>query len=125
MLARWLFGVLVNSIQREQKRSGWNGRGEASSFRSGAATTLQHRMRDMADERRKMYQQAQASSGSRALMVVDRKAIAIAERFGKQKTRSTYTVQNGALIAGREAGQRINIPAGRPLSGDSRRLLGQ
>ncbi len=125
LLARWIFGVLIDSIQAEQKASGWTKRGEANSFRVAAASTLATRLRHLADERKAMYEQAKAASNSRALMVVDRKALEIASRFGKQRTRSCsggYS-SSGAAMAGGEAGRRINIPAGRPVGNTSRAML--
>ncbi len=117
LLARWIFGVLVNSILREQQTSGWTARGDANSFRRAAASTLQSRMKLMQRERRAMYEAARETSQSRALVVVDRKANEIAVRFGTQKTRqhSAGYRSSGAAQAGQSAGQRINIPSGRPV----------
>ena len=117
LLARWIFGVLIDSIQSEQRRSGWTKRGEAGEFRTAAASTLAGRMKTLAAERRAAYQEAQAVSGSRALVVVDRKHTEIVKRFGEQKTRSSYSSyrHSGAHEAGSAAGSRINIPAGRPV----------
>ena len=72
-----------------------------------------------------MYEKARVESGSRALVVVDRKQNEIAVRFGHQKTRKTRSSgsSSGASMAGSEAGKRINIPAGRPLGNTSRALL--
>jgi len=121
LLGRWLFGVLVNSIQAEQRNSGWTSRGDASSFRMAAASILQKRLKDLAAERIRMYEQARATSNSRALVVVDRKRSEIVARFGTQKTRSSRSGyhSSGAAVAGQEAGKRINIPAGRPISGSN------
>ena len=117
LLARWLFGVLVQSIQSEQRASGWTARGEAGTFRMAAACTLQDRLMQLARERRAMYEQAKAQSNSRALVVVDRKAGEIMKRFGTQKTQKTghRASSSGAMLAGQSAGQRINIPSGRPV----------
>jgi hypothetical protein len=126
LFARWVFGVLVDSINVEQRKSGWTKRGEASSFRVAAASTIAKRLKELAAERRAMYQQAQATSNSRALVVVDRKAAIVAERFGRQQTRSTrsgYT-SSGAAQAGHAAGSRINIPSGRPLGQANHARLG-
>lgn len=125
LLARWIFGVLVESIHSEQRRSGWTGRGDANTFRMAAASTLQSRLKELAAERIRMYEQARATSNSRALVVVDRKRQEIALRFGAQKTRkcSAGYRSSGAAMAGSEAGKRINIPAGRPLAGGARPLL--
>lgn len=125
LLARWLFGVLVGSIQVEQKASGWTGRGDANSFRMAAAGTLQRRLMEMAKERREMYEAAKRTSNSTALVVVDRKRTEIAQRFGAQKTRSSRGSyhSSGAAIAGKDAGQRINIPSGRPVGNNSRTML--
>ena len=125
LLARWLLGVLIESLQREQKASGWTSKSDAGSFRMSAASTLAGRLRTLATERRAMYETAKRESNSRALVVVDRKALEIVKRFGTQKTRSHSTGyrSNGAAIAGREAGQRINIPTGRPIGNQSRALL--
>ena len=123
LLARWLFGVLVHSINAEQKLSGWTKRGESVAFRGAAAATLQRRLHALHAERQAMYRKAQVESQSRALVVVDRKAVAIAERFGKQQVshrRGSYS-SVGAYQAGQEAGARINIPAGRPIAGASSR----
>lgn len=125
LLARWVFGVLIESILSEQRSSGWTGRGDANTFRTAAASTLAKRLRDLATERMAMYERAKAESNSRALVVVDRKRMEIAKRFGSQKTRtsrSSYS-SSGAAIAGQEAGQRINIPSGRPISGNNQRAL--
>ena len=124
LLSRWLLGVLVKSILDAQKVSGWTARGDANSFRVSAASALAHRLRNLASERREMYAQAQTSSGSRALMVVDRKALEVAQRFGPQRTTSTRTnASSGAAMAGTAAGKRINIPAGRPISGSASQRL--
>lgn len=124
-LARWLFGVLVESMQAEQKQSGWVTAREANAFRVGASGVLARRLRALAAERRQMYEQAKAESGSKALAVVDTKAVAVAAKFGVQRTRSghVYTTSSGALEAGRSAGGRINIPSGRPLSGSQQGRL--
>ena len=121
LLARWLFAVLIDSIHLEHIRSGWTKTGEANSFRMAAACTLQKRLYALAAERRAMYQEAKVTSNSRALVVVDRKALAIAEKFGEQKTKRVgqRSASNGAAIAGRDAGQRINIPSGRPIGQSS------
>ena len=118
LLARWIFGVLVNSILAEQRASGWTKRGDANGFRVAAASTLATRLRTLAAERRAMYEAARAQSQSRALVVVERKAGEIVKRFGTQKTKSTSyrsVASSGASMAGRQAGARINIPSGRPL----------
>lgn len=118
LLGRWIFGVLVASIQNEQRASGWRGRADANAFKVSAASALAFRMRSLAVERRQMYEAARAESNSRALVVVDRKALEVANRFGTTKTRSSRSSSrgdSGAHIAGREAGGRINIPAGRPI----------
>ena len=124
LLAQWMFGVLVQTIQAEQKASGWTHRGEASQFRLAASAALAKRMKALAQERREMYQQAKAESGSRALQVVDTKALAVAERFGVQRTRSSRSSysSSGAHEAGKAAGNRINIPSGRPITGGQARL---
>lgn len=125
LLARWLLGVLVHSILAEQQASGWTARGDANSFRMAAASALQKRLQTLAHERRAMYEKAKQESNSRALIVVDRKGLEIASRFGVQKTRtarSSYR-SSGAAIAGQSAGQRINIPAGRPIGGSGNARL--
>lgn len=121
LFARWIFAVLVNGILSEQKASGWTARGDANSFRGAAASTLQRRLFTLADERRKLFQEAQATSNSRALVVVDYKRNEIVARFGAQKTRNTRAsyASHGAYMAGQSAGARMNIPSGRPLSGSS------
>jgi hypothetical protein len=125
LLARWVFGVLVDSIQRSQKASGWTKRGEANTFRVAAAGTLQTRLKALAAERMTMYQEAKRQSNSRALVVVDRKRAEIARRFGTQKTSATrsHSQHYGAAQAGSEAGRNINIPAGRPVGNASRTML--
>ncbi|CAB4171389.1 Domain of unknown function DUF2786 [uncultured Caudovirales phage] len=125
LLARWIFGVLVNSILAEQRKSGWTARSDANSFRMAAASTLQRRLKELADERIKMYEEAKAISNSRALVVVDRKRNEIVARFGEQKVKSTRAGyrSSGAAMAGTDAGRRINIPAGRPIAGSSQAQL--
>jgi hypothetical protein len=124
LMARLLLGVLVAGIHREQKASGWTGRGNANEFRVAASNALCKRLRALADERRAMYQAA--ASTSRALVVVDRKANQVATLFGAQRTksaRSSYSASSGAYMAGASAGQRINIPAGRPIAQQQRARL--
>lgn len=125
LFARWVFGVLIESILSEQKASGWRGRGDSNAFRVAAASTLAKRLKELAAERRAMYEQAQAQSGSRALAVVDRKAIEVAQRFGVQKTRTSRVgnSSSGAGMAGHAAGSRINIPTGRPIGAASRMAI--
>jgi len=126
LLARWLFGVLVNALQHEQRMSGWTGRGDANAFRLAAAGRLHGRLVQMAKERRQAFEEAQAISGSRALVVVDRKAAVIAERFGAVKytnRRQSYSGASGAAMAGTAAGGRINIPQGRPIATQDTRKL--
>lgn len=125
LLARWVFGVLVDSILREQQVSGWTGRGDANSFRMAAASALQSRMKTMQRERMAMYEAAKVQSQSRALVVVDRKREEIALRFGTQKTRTHRHgyASSGAAMAGGEAGRRINIPSGRPVGSTSQGRL--
>jgi hypothetical protein len=117
LLARWLLAVLVIEIERELSGSGWRGK-DPNAFRIAAAGTLQVRLIGMAAERVKMYREAQRKSNSRALVVVDRKAMVIAEIFGKQKTsrNGRFYGSAGAYVAGSSAGQRINIPGNRPLT---------
>lgn len=117
LLARWMLGVLGEAIEIERRASGWKGKGEATSFRVSAVSTLCSRLRTLNAERRAMYEDAKRTSGSRALMVVDRKAVEVAKRFGVQKTRTSrggYS-STGAAMAGAAAGSRINIPSGRPV----------
>lgn len=126
LLARWLFGVLVTAVQHEQRNSGWTSRGDANAFRRSAASALQNRMTAIARERRQVYEQAKATSGSRALVVVDKKLAIMEDRFGKQtysKTRGSRSGDYGAREAGRSAGNRINIPSGRPLGSETRAKL--
>lgn len=117
LLARWIFGCLVDAIQREQRTSGWTARGDAGSFCMAAASALQDRLKGLWRDRQAEFEQARATSNSRALVVVDRKRTEIAVRFGEQKTRNTRAGyrSSGAAMAGSEAGRRINIPQGRPV----------
>lgn len=126
LLARWVFGVLVASINAEQKASGWTARGEATSFRMAAASTLQNRLKSLHRERMAMYEEAKAQSNSRALVVVDHKQNEIAVRFGEQRTRTCRTgfSSSGAMQAGSAAGSRINIPSGRPIGNNSNLRIG-
>jgi Protein of unknown function (DUF2786) len=126
LLARWLLGVLVQSARREQIASGWTSRADSNAFLTSAASALQKRLNHLASERRKMYEDAQRTSNSRALVVVDRKHTEIVKRFGEQRTskrRMSSRGASGASIAGCEAGTRINIPEGRPIAGQSRAML--
>lgn len=124
LLARWLFGVLVESINRERAKSGWTGRSEANDFKLAAASVLHRRLRDLAAERRAMFEAAKVQSQSRALMVVDTKQAAIVQRFGEQRTSRCKARQaTGAAMAGAAAGSRINIPSGRPIGNQSKAML--
>ncbi len=120
LFARWLLGVLVEAVQREQKASGWTGIRESTEFRNAAGSTLAKRLRTLSEERRATYQKAQADSGCRAIMVVDRKQAEIAKYFGRQHTKSVrYSKSTGAHIAGSEAGSRITIPTAPPVGGST------
>jgi hypothetical protein len=126
LLARWILGVLINSINREQKASGWTTKSDATAFKTGAARELYKRLFALHAERQAMYQAAQRESNSRALVVVDRKHNQIAKLFGSQRVsykRARSAGDSGAGIAGLEAGQRINIPAGRPIGNTAQRAL--
>lgn len=126
LLARWIFGVLVDQILLEQKRSGWTKRGDSNSFRVAAASTLSSRLKALHTERQAMYRQAAQESQSRALVVVDRKAMEVAQRFGVQRVKTTRSAvsSSGAHHAGREAGSRINIPHGRPVGQSQHARIG-
>ena len=117
LLARWIFGVLIDSILAEQRRSGWTQRGDSNSFRVAAASTLASRLKALWQERQAMFEEARKTSNSRALVVVDSKALEVVKRFGAQKVRSSRSgySSSGAALAGKAAGSRINIPAGRPV----------
>jgi hypothetical protein len=120
LMARWLVGVLVQAVINEQRASGWKSRSDANLFRISAAAVLQKRLTALAKERKVMYEQAAKESFSRALMVVDRKALEIVSRFGAQKISSVRFGSSGnygAREAGANAGNRINIPSGRPIAG--------
>ncbi len=124
LLARWLFQVLIEACLIEQKKSGWtNGKAERNSFLGSAASALQDRLKTLARERHAMYEAVKSTS--MALVVVDRKKDQIVARFGVQKTRSHHFARSstGAAQAGSKAGQRINIPSGRPLEHQSSKLL--
>lgn len=117
--ARWLFGVLIASINNAQAASHYHGRSDATAFRSGAAGTLQVRLKRLAEERKATLRQA-AVSGSRALVVVDRKRELIAAHFkvakyGKGRAREFTS----ARAAGQVAGGRMNIPQGRPIGSNA------
>lgn len=124
LFARWLFGALVHQIQIEQLASGWNKRTDCNQFRYGAAASLQARLKALAAERSAIYKQAQQQSGSKALMVVERKLDIIREKFGAQRTSTARATISGATIAGRQAGQRMNIPVGRPIGCQSQKMIG-
>ena len=123
-LAIWIFPYLLEQIEIAQKLSGWTKRGEAVDFRRSAASTLQKRLSSLARERREMYQKAQVESGSRAMVVVDQKAMLIAEKYGEQRVVKSRTSVHSydARDAGRDAGSRIHIPTNRPLEGGQKRL---
>lgn len=126
LFARWILGVLIESINREQRASGWTSRGESNSFKLSAAATLSRRLKNLASDREAIYKSAQETSGSRALVVVDRKRAEVAERFGEQKFRNTNRgrASVGASMAGQDAGRRINIPSGRPIEQSKRAAIG-
>lgn len=117
LLARWILGVLVDQILVEQRNSGWTRRGDSNAFRWAAASALAQRLKALHAERQAIYRQVQTASNSRALVVVDRKAMEVVKRFGAQRVKSTSSrvTSSGAHHAGHSAGQRINIPSGRPV----------
>lgn len=126
LLARWLFGVLLASINSEQKASGWTSRSDSALFKKSAVSILYKRLHALHAERQAMYAAAQRESNCRALVVVDRKQMEISRLFGRQHTRTVSSRSSGdreASIAGREAGGRINIPAGRPIGNQSRTMI--
>ena len=121
LLARWLLGVLVHSIDREQKSSGWSSKSDAAAFKVGATRELYKRLFALHAERQAMYQAAQRESNSRALVVVDRKHGQIVKLFGVQRVRHSSSRgrgDTGAGVAGREAGHSVTITPRRTESGD-------
>jgi len=124
IFAKWLYGVLVDEIQAAQRKSGLTAYGPAMAFRAGAAGSLWRRLDTLAQERAAARSTA-AASGSRALVVVDRKQAEMATRFGEvkyQRGRGSR-VNHDAHAVGAEAGRRINIPAGRPVGNETRGRL--
>src|SRR5688500_12882681 len=120
VFARWLLSVLAPAILAEQKASGWTRRGEAEGFRRAAAGVLQKRLAALRAETLEAFR----ASESRALAVVDRKALEIERRFGAQPVGKTRRAgSDGARIAGREAGARINIPRGGLTASSGQRRL--
>lgn len=126
--AKWIFRTVALSVRLEQRASRWTSRRDSIDFLNAAASKLQSRMKELARQRDAIYQKAKQESGSRAVMVVDKKMALVQATFGQQKTsRCGFRKTTGASVAGMEAGNRINIPMGRPIgnNGADRRLIGQ
>lgn len=111
VMARWLFGVLAQEVLRATRESEYRN----PNFRLACAGRVAERLKQAAKERHATINTA-AQSGSRALVVVDRKQAEIAQRFGPEKyTHGRARRETLDMIAGRAAGNRININRHRPI----------
>jgi hypothetical protein len=123
-LATWMFELLVRTTVQAQRASPFGGRSDATAFLNGAAAVLQGRLYEAAAARRQACAE-QASGGrdgaSRALVVVDRKAALIAERFGKTRAKRVGLKQTPAFDAGTAVGAVMALPTSRPLEADQPR----
>lgn len=118
VFAKWLLPILCRAVYNEAlNQFGDDGRQAREAFRHFAASQIQARLYAM---RKEQDQQLQTMGNGTALVVIDRKAQAIAEAFGAQSvkkvTRKTTSCTDAAQ-AGRLFGSQVNIPAARPLNG--------
>lgn len=112
-LAAWMQAYLTSAVERAAKKRGGDRRAGAN-FRFGAASVLQKRLKEIAEER---DAEAQAPSGSTALVLWKTKERRVEEMFGKQKIKNVKltTYDHESDQAGREAGASIAIHRNRPL----------
>lgn len=121
LFAQWLFILLAQSIQKELAATGLTSQSHKDTFRFAAAAHLQDRLKTLANERDRMYEE---SGSGTALAVVNQKKSAIADRFGEDKMQRVSAGKRpnrDAAFLGAAAGRRINIPAGRPIDADPTR----
>lgn len=122
MLCRWVYSFLCQEVFRISKEH-CKGRGMSASksFRLGAASVLQARLKEMKATRTKEAEQSAAVGSSTALVLYDKKESRVEEMFGATKTQQKkHTASDaGAYWAGREQAAKMAIPTNRPLSGAS------
>ena len=116
LMCQWVFrflGETVFRLSREYAQS--QGMAAAKNFRSGAGAALQKKLYAMAKAQTDELK-AQPSTGT-ALVVMNRKAEQVQSYFGETKTRtkSARTSDVSAYMAGRIAGENVNVPTNRPI----------
>lgn len=116
LFAAWLFKVLAAAVNDKLHDASWiKARSQRDGFRAAAAVVLHHRLVLLRAERNVILKE----SGSRALVVVDRKQQEIVARFGEARYTLSKEYAGAAAASGHRAGHSINIPAGRPIEGSS------
>lgn len=115
---RYLYRYLIETVYRLSADAATS-RGDRESFRYGAATTLQSRMKRMVVEQKAADEAAKAQqeyAGTMALVLVDAKRLAVAAHFGEQGTKKCNSRDyDGMQALGHAAGSKLNIPTARPL----------
>jgi len=121
MLAEYLWTYLTRTIERMTNGAGVYGVAARNSFKKGMAGEICKKLREMADEEKAWFTQ---HSDSRALVVVDKKAAMLREKYGIARySRSSHGVSDGGAHArGRAAGADVSIRRG--LQGTSRGATG-
>lgn len=122
MLCRWVYRFLCETVFRISKeRCKGLGMSASKSFRLGAASVLQRRLKDL---KKSAVEEAEVQAGSgtsTALVLVNRKEERVQEMYGKTKTKqSRYTAGDAAAYRdGMAQANKMNIPTNRPLSGQA------
>ena len=115
MLCRWVYKFLCEQVFRISKETTKGlGMSAAKSFRMGAASVLQSRLKALKKERNA---EVQATGTGTSLVLYARKEARVEEMFGSTKTQQKkHTASDSAAYhAGRDAASKMNIPTNRPL----------
>lgn len=107
-VAAEIFRFLIQETSRLAKKF-QGSRGSKNSFRMGCAGELQHRCKEIADERKRQFEET--SSGKE--LVILKKAL-IEQNAGREfnySSRGSNVRDGHAYNAGREAGSRVNLNA--------------
>lgn len=124
MYCRWLYKYLIERVDMLLAKLPKHVNNHAS-FRFGAAISIQNRLFIMHDEQNKI-DKAEAKDGmSTALMIINAKAVAVANKFGAQDANTVETknkMKDAEQIMGAKFGDTLAIPTSRPVETDSKKV---
>lgn len=111
-IAKYLYVFLDRTIRNMTKaRRDLKGRTAMHSFRVGMASAIGAKLREMKAQERAWFEQ---NPDSKALVLVNKKAALLREKFGAAKYRAARSAARdaGAFFAGKAAGRNVNVRRG-------------